>query len=133
MTKRKIIVSIVVFFVFIWSCENEPYEGELFFPDSNENPTIPDDFENAFYAKLNGQEFLDQNIYTTVSVVPGDHDFIAITWSENNYHSIILYLPSDISVGTYYYDPETIVTIPNLNVTYSNLADLLQSGIGNGS
>lgn len=133
MKKRILIVSILVLCVFIWSCDNEPYEGELFFPVSNENPTIPEDFENAFYAKLNGLEFLDQNIYTTVSEGPGDHEFIAITGSENNYHSIILYLPSNISVGTYYYDTETIVTVPNLNVTYSNLADLNQSGIGVGS
>ena len=133
MNKRTIIVSILFLFVFALSCDNEPYEGELFFPVSNENPTIPDDFENAFYAQLNGNEFLDQNIYTIVSEGPGDHDFIAITGSENYYHSIILYLPSNISVGTYNYAPETIITVPNLNVTYSNLADLNQSGIGDGS
>lgn len=133
MNNLKIIVSIFVFCMLFGSCDNEPYEGGLFFPETNEDTNIPEDFENAFYAKLNGQEFMDQNIYTIVTEGPGENDFIAITGSENNYHSIIVYLPSNIAVGTYFYSPETIVAVPNLNVTYSNLADLLQSGIGDGS
>lgn len=133
MKRSKIIASLLLLFLGIWSCDNEPYEGELYFPETNDIPTIPIDFENTFYAELNGEEFKDQNIYSIVSEGPEDSDFIAITGSENNYHSIILYLPLNIAVGTYYYSPETIVNIPNLNVTYSNLADLLLSGIGNGS
>ncbi len=133
MKKSKVIISFLFLFVGICSCDNEPYEGELFFPESNDIPVIPDDFENDFYAELNGEEFMDQNIYITVSEGSGYNDFIAITGSENNYHSIILYLPSNISSGTYYYNTQTIVDVPNLNVTYSNLANLLESGIGDGS
>ncbi len=116
----------------VCSCGNEPYDGELFIVESDDNPDIIDDFKNSFYAKLNGQEFIVHQIYTTLSTDPIDSNFIAITGSENNYHSIILYLPSDITVGTYYYNPQTIITVPNLNVTYSNLANLLESGIGEG-
>ncbi len=116
----------------ISSCDNEPFDGDLFVPTLNENPDIPEDFQNTFSAKLNGTEFSVHQIYTTQYDGPDDSDFIAITGSQNNYHSIILYLPSDILAGTYYYSPESIVSIPNLNVTYSNLADLMQSGIGDG-
>lgn len=133
MKKHVILVSFLSVFLIFCSCENEPYEGPLNFPESNEDNEIPDDFQNTFSAKLNGEEFVDNQIYTLLSVDSQDNDFLAITGSENNYHSIILYLPYEIDAGTYYFDPETIVNVPNLNVTYSNLADLLTSGIGNGS
>ena len=117
-------------------CENEPYDGplnvEMIDDGPDDNPDIPDDFENSFAATLNGQAFIVNNIYILNSTDAQNNNFIAITGAENNYHSIILYLPTDIAVGTYTYSPETIVAVPNLNVTYSNLADLQQSGIGNG-
>jgi len=118
---------------FICSCENEPYEGLIFIQDTPEiDFDIPDDFENSFYSKLNDEEFMVQNIYTVLSNDTDNGSFIAITGSQNNYHSIIVYMPSDIATGTFYYNAETIIDNPNLNVTYSNLADLLESGTGDG-
>ena len=133
--KRALVLVTILTFCMSLSCDNEPYEGP--FPQSDlpgfdNSSTIPDDFENIFFAKLNGLDFNVQNIYTINSIDIDENDFIAITGSENNYHSIILYLPSDISIGTYYCSPQTILPVPNLNVTYSNLADLVQSGIGDG-
>lgn len=132
MKKVSVFISFFVALVLVSSCANEPFEGDLFIPASNENPDILENFQNTFSAKLNGSEFSVHQIYTMQSDGPDDSDFIAITGSQNNYHSIILYLPSGILTGNYYYSPESIVSIPNLNVTYSNLADLMQSGIGDG-
>lgn len=125
----------LVLFVMLvgYSCDNEPYDGPLTSQQIIENPEIPDDFENSFFARLNNTQFTVNDIYLTVSEGVDGNNFIAITGAENNYHSIIVYLPSNITVGTYQYSPQTIVTAPNLNITYSNLANLLQSGIGNGS
>ncbi len=119
--------------VSINSCENEPYEGNIYVPEETDNTYIPEDFENSFFAKLNGTDFNVHQIYTTYSVEQDDDNFIAITGSENNYHAIIIYVPANISVGTYQYDTQTVVTVPNLNITYSNLSNLLESGIGNGT
>ena len=133
---RLFLLMLCLCFSFL-SCDNEPYEGE--FPtidsvDTNfDDLDIPEDFENYFYAKLDGEEFVDQIIYTVVSTDINDSNFLAITGSINNYHSIIIYLPLEITAGTYDYDLESILTIPNLNVTYSNFDNLLESGIGDGS
>jgi|GEM_PF-3786670 len=83
----------------------------------------PADVENAFFVPLNNEEFNVQNIYTVNTTDNDDNNFIAITGSENNYHSIIVHLPSNIAAGTCFYSPQTIVNVPNLNITYSNLAD----------
>lgn len=131
----KKVAHLILFFsvsIFIGSCDNEPYEGDLYFPESNENPNIPEDFQNTFHAQLNGQDFNEQHIYTIYTEGEATSDFIAITGSENNYHSIIVYLPSTISPGIYYFDPQSVISVPNLNITYSNLQNLLESGIGDG-
>ena len=118
--------------ILMFSCDNEPYEGEIYMAESDMDPVIPEDFQNVFTAELNGQAFNVGNIYTTYSEDIDAGNFIAITGSESFYHSIILYLPSDISSGTYTFDSQSVLTNPNLNITYSNLQNLLESGIGDG-
>lgn len=125
-------MPILSLMIFVISCDNEPYEGEIYLAESDVDPLIPEDFQNVFAAELNGQAFNVGNIYTTYSEDLDAGDFIAITGSESFYHSIILYLPSDISSGTYTFDSQSVLTNPNLNITYSNLQNLLESGIGDG-
>ncbi|MEO6348449.1 MAG: hypothetical protein ABIO60_11135 [Aquaticitalea sp.] len=93
---------------------------------------IPEDFKNMFNAQLEGQVFVVQHIYTTKSLDANNANFMAITASKTDYQSIIIYLPFDIVIGTYLYCSSSVLTIPNLNITYSNLEDVLESGIGNG-
>ncbi|MEZ4802736.1 MAG: hypothetical protein R2797_08170 [Gelidibacter sp.] len=131
--KKIALLSFLSILTLFLSCDNEPYEGGIYVPDANENNDIPDDFQNSFSAKLNGVDFIDEQIYTTISEGQGNSDFIAITGTRDTYLSIIIYIPSDISVGNYYYDLDTILDEPNLNVTYSNLDNLLESGTGEGS
>lgn len=132
MLKVAFIMPILSLMILMFSCDNEPYEGEIPLAESDIDPVIPEDFQNVFVADLNGQTFDVGNIYTTYSEDLDAGDFIAITGSESFYHSIILYLPSDITAGTYNFDSQSVLNNPNLNITYSNLQNLLESGIGDG-
>ena len=52
--KKTVGFAVLCVISFIWACNNEPYDGPLNSVNitNGQNTTIPSDFENSFFAKL---------------------------------------------------------------------------------
>lgn len=93
------------------------------FTDVQYATELPNNSENSFFAKVDGEEFVDDTIQATEASIPGLSS-IGIVARKNNGETMSITLDSDISAGNYNFSTFSIPSAQyNLSSTLVNSGD----------